>query len=246
MSSSFRPLAATLMLASLVAFANPAWASDEQKTATMSLNGYGEVTATPDMAMVTSGVVSQADTARDALTANTKAMTALIDQIKKAGIEARDIQTSGFSISPRYAQKRLPKDGSWQEERKIVGYQVNNGVSVRVRDLKGLGALLDAMVSEGANRIGGINFIVSDANKRLDEARTAAVEDVQGKAKLYAEAAGVKLGRILSISENSYGMRPQPMLMNRAKVMAEGAPVPVEAGEETLRSEVTITWELKD
>ncbi len=245
MSPSFRPLAATLMLASLVAFAHPAWASDEDKTATMKLSGYGEVTATPDMAMVTSGVVSQADTARDALTANTKAMTALIDQIKKAGIEPRDIQTSGFSISPRYAQKRIPNGRDWEEERKIIGYQVNNGVTVRVRDLKGLGALLDAMVSEGANRIGGINFIVSDANKRLDEARVAAVEDVRAKAELYAKAAGVKLGRILSISENSGGMRPQPMLMTRSKMMAEAAPVPVEAGEETLSSEVTITWELE-
>ncbi len=208
----------------------------------MSLTGTGEVTAAPDMAMITSGVVSQEKTAREALTANTKAMPPLIDEVKAAGIEPRDIQTSGFSISPRYADRR-DSGGSWVKDRKIVGYQVNNGVSIHVRDLGKLGALLDAMVSDGANKIGGIHFIVSDADKRRDEAHAAAVADVKRKTEIYAKAAGVRLGRILSISEDSVSCS-QPMLM-RSSMKAEAAPVPVEAGEKTLRVQVTITWQLE-
>ena len=233
---------AAMLVAALCAFATPASAQSQDKIATMSLTGTGEVTATPDMAVVTSGVVSQAKTAREALTANTDAMTGLIAEIKSAGIEARDIQTNGFSISPRYAERR-DSNGNWLEDRKIVGYQVNNGVVVRVRDLSRLGALLDAMVTKGANNIGGINFIVSDADKRRDEARTAAVADVKRKAELYAKAAGVRLGRILSIDEGNVS-RPQPVMMMRA-MKEDAAAVPVEAGEETLSVNVTITWQLE-
>ncbi|PTW53222.1 hypothetical protein C8N35_11738 [Breoghania corrubedonensis] len=248
MTPSLRSTTAAMLVAALCTvtatiFAQgPALAQENDKVATMTLTGTGDVTATPDMAVVTSGVVSQAKTAREALTANTDAMTGLIGEIKSAGIEARDIQTNGFSISPRYAERR-DGNGNWQEDRKIVGYQVNNGVSVRVRDLSKLGALLDAMVTKGANNVGGIHFIVSNADERRDEARTAAVTDVKRKAELYAKAAGVKLGRILSISEGDT-YRPQPMMMVRS-MKAEDASVPMEAGEETLSVNVTITWQLE-
>lgn len=236
----FRPITIACAVA-FIATSVPAMAQENaEKIATMSLTGSGEVSAAPDMAMVTSGVISQADSARAALTDNTKAMSALIEAIKSAGIEARDIQTNGFSVSPRYAQNR-GDDNRW-EDRKIIGYQVNNGVSVRVRDLSKLGALLDAMVTKGANNIGGISFLVSDADARRDDARKAAVADVKRKAELYAEAAGVRLGRIMSISENGMGRPPQPVFAMRAKAMDEA--VPVEAGEETLSVDVTITWEL--
>lgn len=234
--------AAGAVLLSFTLFLAPAALAQTSpvQPATISLTGSGQVSAAPDMAMVTSGVISQADSARDALTANTRSMSSLIAAIKSAGIEARDIQTAGFSVSPRYAQQKV-RENQW-ESPKIVGYQVNNGVSVRVRDLSKLGRLLDAMVSEGANNINGISFLVSDADTRRDEARTAAVADVRRKAELYAEAAGVGLGKILSITENSHGRPPQPMMMEARKAM--DVSVPIETGEETIGVEVNITWEI--
>lgn len=237
-----RPTTAAMVFAAFCALATPALAQDDDTIATISLTGSGNVTAAPDIAVVTSGVVSQAKTAREALDANTSAMTSLIEEIKSSGIEGRDVQTSGFSISPRYAQMRN-NSGNWQEDRKIVGYEVNNGVSVRVRDLSNLGTLLDAMVTKGANQINGINFIVSDADERRDEARSAAVADARRKAELYAKAAGVRLGRVISIRENGIS-RPQPMMLERSKFAADAAPVPIEAGEETLRVQVSVTWQL--
>lgn len=227
----------------LTATAMPARA-DTPRVATMDMVGTGTVTATPDMAIVTSGVVSDAETAGQALTANTEAMTAVIARIKDSGIEGRDIQTSGFSVQPRYRQV---KNGSYDEYRtEIVGYRVSNNVSVRVRDLARLGTLLDAMVRDGANEIGGVNFIVSDADKLKDTARKEAVADAVRKARIYAEAAGIKLGRVLSITEQDYSPRPV-MMMARAEMakMDGAAPAPIEAGEASLDVRVNITWELQ-
>jgi hypothetical protein len=204
--------------------------------------GQASVSAAPDMAMVQSGVVSDAATAGEAMTANTAAMSAVVARIKDAGIEGRDIQTSGFSVSPRYRRLKDGDDGDFRSE--IVGYRVSNNVSVRVRDLANLGALLDAMVRDGANQIGGISFIVSDAETLKDKARKAAMADAVRKAELYAEAAGVKLGRVLSINEQDFGgPRPQ-MMMARADMAMEGAPAPIEAGETSLQVRVNVTWEL--
>ncbi|MBA5777872.1 SIMPL domain-containing protein [Stappia sp. F7233] len=234
-------LVAGILCAGALLQAGPAHA-EEARLSTIDLVGRGTVTAAPDMAFVTSGVVSDADTAAEAMKANSAAMTQVVDAIKGAGIEARDIQTSGFSVSPRYAQV---KRTNGEEHLKIVGYRVSNGVTVRVRDLSKLGSLLDTMVADGANEISGISFQVSDADKRRDEARKEAMADAIRKAKLYAEAAGVELGRILSINEQWANVRPQPYFTARAeKALSDAAP-PVEAGEETLDVQVNVSWELK-
>jgi len=120
---------------------------------------------------------------------------------------------------------------------------VTNAVSVKVRDLDKLGGVLDKVVTVGANRIDGIDFIVSDAGKRLDEARALAVKDATRKAGLYADAAGVKLSRILSISESG-GYVPVRKA-NVAMMRADAAPpVPVEAGEQSLSVDVNMAWEI--
>ena len=214
----------------------------KETTATISLSGTGHTNAVADMAVVTSGVVSEGRTASDALAANSRAMNGVIDAIRSAGIATKDIQTSGFSVSPRYANQQIRQD--IPEAPQIVGYRVNNGLTIRVRDLNILGTLLDAMVTSGANSIGGISFVVSKADEKLDAARTKDIADARRKATLYATAAGAALGRVREISESG-GYQPAPRAM-AMKAMSEAAMVPVEIGEETLSVTVNVVWELLD
>lgn len=218
--------------------------AETPRIATIDMVGTGTVTAAPDMAILTSGVVSDAETAGDAMSANTAAMSAVIARIKESGIEQRDIQTSGFSVQPRYRQIKSGSLDNGEYRSEIIGYRVSNNVSVRVRELAKLGGLLDTMVRDGANQVGGVSFIVSDADKLKDEARKEATADAIRKAEIYAEAAGIKLGRVLSISEQDYSPRPM-MMMARAEMKMDGAaPAPIEAGETALDVRVNITWEI--
>ncbi len=203
----------------------------------IEISGTAELGVAPDRAMITSGVVSEAETAREALDLNSAALSRVIDTLKQADIADRDITTSGFSVSPQYRRDDR------NSEHRIIGYQVSNQVTVRVRDLDRLGRVLDEVVSAGANRIDGIQFLVSDADRRLDEARAEAVRDARRKAEIYAEAGGVELGRILSMSESTNG-GPPPRPLARTMDMEAAAAVPVETGEQTLRVRVDITWEI--
>ena len=139
--------------------ASPAFAAGS-----MQITGHGEVTAAPDTAYVTSGVTSQGATAKDALDANTKDMAALIATLKAAGIDSADIQTSGFGVNPNYVYSDQKDANGYQLPPKITGYTVTNGVTVHVRDLGKLGAVLDQAVTVGANTISGITFAARSAS----------------------------------------------------------------------------------
>lgn len=232
------PLAAAVGLT--VAALSPSLArAGDDFIPSITITGQGQVSVAPDMAVITTQVVSPGSTAPEALAANSKAMKAVIDEVKSAGIEAKDIQTSGFSIYPRYDNSKQGQN----KAPKIVGYDVRNGVTINVRDLAKLGELLNTVVESGANQIGGISFQISDPDEKLNEARKKAVADARARAELLAEAAGSKLGNVLDISENG-GYRPQPrgMMMMEARVSADA--VPVEVGENTIEASVNIRWEL--
>lgn len=238
------PFVAVLLATTL--FAGVAVAGDDQGPGTITIQGRGEVTAAPDTAMVTSGVTTRGDTAREALDANTEAMDALMQALGEAGIEPRDIQTSNFTVSPNYAysDRRTPEGYSLPPV--IAGYVVSNNVSVRVRDLEILGAVLDRAVTVGANTIGGISFSVDDPSALQDEARARAMEDAVRKAEIYARAGGFSVGRIRTLAEGASGGRPpQPYMadMMAARSM-EGASVPVQAGELSFAVDVTVVWEI--
>jgi uncharacterized protein YggE len=242
MRSYFKIIPAVLLL-SLTA---PALAqSNTEKKGIIDIQAAGEVVTKPDMAQVTSGVVTDGETARDALSANTAAMEQLVDILKQAGIEDRDIQTSNFSVSPRYVYSNRKDANGYDLPPKIVGYQVSNNVSVRVRDLAILGQVLDKAVTVGANTISNINFGVSDTSELLNTAREQAMANAVAKAKLYAKAAGVELGRVMTISEQG-GSRPQvyAKAMRASSTMSESAPVPVQGGELTYSINVSVRWEL--
>ncbi|MCF4098979.1 SIMPL domain-containing protein [Maritalea mediterranea] len=243
MLKAILPMTAAL---SLVAFSTPAIFADENNyTATINISGVGEINAAPDMAIVTSGVVTDGETAREALTANTEAMTALVDVLKQAGIDSKDIQTSGFSVQPNYVHTDKRDENGYHLPPKIAGYRVSNNVTVRILDLDNIGAVLDSAVTVGANTINGINFAVSDTDELMKEARKRAMKNAMETAQVYTDTAGVALGKVMSISENQ-NYAPSPMKMGARMAMMEAdMAVPVEAGEMTYSITVNVQWEIE-
>jgi uncharacterized protein len=199
----------------------------------ISVTGEATISVPPDLAAVEAGVTSDGKTAREASEANNATMGKLLLALKAAGIDAKDIQTSRLSLQPQSAQNRTGPPA-------IAGYRASNRVSVRLRDVSKVASTIDMLVAAGANDIGGINFMVSQASKLLDDARTQAVADARRKADIYARAAGVTLGAPLNISEGGAAI---PMF--RAKVASAMAPTPVAQGEETLSVTVNVTWAIK-
>ena len=234
---------AALLAAMAVTGAIPAAAQDAMRTpraSTLAVSGEGVATATPDLARFSTGVVSTAKTAREALDANTKDVADVIAAIKTAGVEPRDIATSGFSVQPQYGPT---KPGS-NDVPRIVGYEVRNTVSVRLRDIALLGGLLDKIITEGANQVGGISFEVAEPGKMEDEARVAAVKDARRQADQIAEAAGQRIVRVISIAEEGANFPPSPRMMAAAP-MAKRDFVPVEAGESEVRLRVSVVYEIE-
>jgi uncharacterized protein YggE len=225
----FHTFAATVLVASAAA------AADEPPRRSITVSASGSVSAVPDLARITSGVATEAPVAKDAVAKNSEAMRKIIDGLKSSGIEEKDIQTASFHIEPRYTRAR---EG---EAPAIDGYRATNQVQVVVRNLDKLGEVLDRLVALGANEMAGLSFDVSQAEKLRDEARKEAVANAQRRAKLYAEAAGVQLGEVISIDEGGNDT-PRPIFAARA-LKAES--VPIERGSETLEATVSVTWALK-
>jgi uncharacterized protein YggE len=226
-----------LVLAALagIALIAPAYA-DNDAPPTISVSGEGTVSVPPDMALIDGGVSSEAKTAREAAEANNAAMGKVLLALKAGGVDEKDVQTARLSLQPQYAQQTKPGPNV------VVGYRASNRVTIRLRDVTKVAATIDTLVSSGANEIGGINFMVEKASKLLDEARTEAIADARRKAEIYAKAAGVTLGAPRSISEEGGGA-PAPMAFRKMSGVAAAAPIA--QGEETLRVNVSVAWEIK-
>ena len=206
--------------------------------ARLTVGGQGLSSAQPDLATISLGVSSRAATAAEAMTQNAEAQNKVIEALKAEGIEARDIQTSGLNLSPMLDYS---KDG---EAPRVTGYAAQNNVTVRVRDIAGLGAVLDKLVASGANEIGGINFTREDMTEAEDAARSAAVQDARRRAEIMAEAAGMRLGPLLRLSDTPVESQPVPMTRMMAAEAKGSAPTPVEAGELTVSANVTAIFAL--
>lgn len=201
----------------------------------ITVTGTGSVQAPPDMAVISLGVSTEGETAADAMQANSAAMTAVLDRLKEAGLEARDLQTSDLSLSPRWEN---PSNGDLRTPA-IVGYLASNQLSVRVRDLSALGTILDVAVRDGANTLGGLSFGMLDSDAQEDEARRLAVADAMHRAEVLASAAGVTLGALIEMSESGGPGGPVPMARME---MAMADAVPVAAGEVGLTASVTMVF----
>ena len=203
--------------------------------AVITVSGEGVVTAVPDMASVSVGVTTQAEDAAAAMADNNRAMASLFGALDKFGIAETDRQSSGFSVYPRYDQQ---PDGRGRRE--ITSYVVSNTLTIRVRDIDRLGELLSAVVESGSNQLGSLSFGNSNEAELRDQARGLAVANARHKATLYAEAAGGKLGRVVSITEAG-ASQPGPMM--RAGMSLQMEAVPVAAGENEYRAVVNVVFE---
>jgi uncharacterized protein YggE len=202
----------------------------------LDVSATGRTTRVPDVAMIRSGVMTQDATATVALSDNSDRMARVLAALKSAGVAGRDIATANVSLSPqyRYADHAPPV---------ITGYQASNTVSVRFRDIAKAGAILDALVKQGANQIDGPNLSLDKPEAALDEARADAVKVARERAELYAKAAGMSVARIVSIGEGGENAGNQPPMpqFRMLKVSADSAPTQIVSGE----TDVTVTLNVR-
>ena len=206
----------------------------------ITVTGEGSVDIAPDMAVLLLSVSREAPTAREALTANSAAMSKVLEAMTGLGIDKRDLQTASFDIQPRYTYPNRQSGGP-AEPPKLVGYTVRNALSVRVRDISKVGQVLDTSVTLGVNEGGSIHFTNDDPSAAITKARVRAVEAAMAKARTLADAAGVGLGDILEISEQNFTSRPAPMLAKGLMAMDSAESVPVAAGENSYSVTVNLS-----
>jgi uncharacterized protein len=236
--AAWRSLWRTAALLTAIAAASlPARADDAKPgpDARIIVIGEGSVSAAPDYARITSGVTARAKTAKEASDADAKAMAAILAALQSAGIEQKDIQTSHFSVQPVYTSP-----GPNMEPR-LSGFSVSNQVSVTIRQIDKVGDILDRLVTAGATDAGSVQFLHADPSKALDRAREAAMADARRKAELYARAAGLTLGSVAWVTEDSPASAFAPKVAMHAVLPGS---VPIATGEDTLQVRITVGFEI--
>jgi uncharacterized protein YggE len=241
---AFRPARLIIVALGAMLAAPPVLEAAETDSAqpVIVVSGEADASVAPDVAVVTLGVTKLEKTARAALDGNNKAMADILKALKDDGIASKDLQTSGFSIQPQYA---YPENGDGTQKPPVLtGYQVTNMLTVRLRDPARLGAVLDQTVTLGVNQGGDIRFTNDDPARTITEARTAAVKAAFAKARTLADAAGVKLGRVVKIAEDVTPPQPQPLMrMQMAKQTSDA--VPVAGGENSYSVRVDVTFAIE-
>ncbi|SEQ99242.1 SIMPL domain-containing protein [Thalassovita taeanensis] len=202
----------------------------------ISVTGEGRVDLAPDMAVITLGVTQQDRSAQIAMDRTSQASAAVLARLTELGLAPRDVQTSDLSLYPQ-------QDHSGSGPAKITGFVASNTIRIRVRDLDQLGALLGAVLEDGANRFEGLAFTLQNPRPSQDEARKLAVADALRKAALLAGAAGVELGEVLSISEGGGGTAPKMMMRGAAAEISSD--VPVAGGEVSVTQQVNVVISLR-
>ena len=205
----------------------------------LDVNAVGEVTRVPDVAVISAGVVSRSPTASAALQDTASRMQRVLAALKHAGVEDRDIQTSNVSLNPEY---RYPDNQSPQ----LVGYTASNSVSIRFRDIRNSGKILDALVAQGANQINGPSLVVDKPEAALDEARGKAVAVGRARADLYARSLGMRIVRVVAMNESSgYYAPPPPAPPVAMMARGERDSSPVQPGEQKIQVNLAMTFELQ-
>ncbi len=213
----------------------------DRTPATISVTGEGKAAATPDIAQLSFGVqVPRQRTSKEAMAILTRQMTAVLDAVKNAGIEDKDITTEQLSLNPVY---------DWRTgTQTLMGYEAVQSLRVKVRDLDKTSDVLGAATAAGANQAGGVQFTVDDPEAARAEAREEAITQAKQKAMVLARQLGMSLGPVKAFSEGSYGFQP-PVMMRAEMDAANGAATPsappLPAGEQEQNVTVTITYELR-
>jgi len=212
--------------------------SEQQPVRTISVSGSGTATLTPDIAYINIGVHTEGTNAAEAVSSNNTDSQKVIDALKSLGVAAKDIQTTNFSI---YPQQQYDSQGKPTGE---IKYMVDNSVYVTVRNLNNIGEILDGAVKAGANSINGVQFDVADRTQALSDARKAAMDNAKAQAQELAQAAGVTLGSVQSISISS-GQPPIPFSQVKAAPQAEASSVPVSPGQLTITVQVNVVYQIQ-
>jgi hypothetical protein len=235
-----RPLAYACLLALAVpAIATPQPALAQTVAGTrLDVVAVGEVTRVPDDARISAGVITQAPTATEALRLNATRMSAVRDALRRAGIADRDIQTSTISLQPdyQYAENQPPR---------LNGYRAANEVSIRFRDIAQTGRILDTLVAQGSNQINGPMLEIDRPEEALDEARTAALANARARAELYARALGMRVRRVVSVSEAGMPGIPRPQEMAMLRNSAGRDAANIDPGEQRVGVSLTVSFELE-
>lgn len=237
--STRKLLACWMLLCCTTALSLPGVAGDSGP-GRIQVTGEGSAVLAPDMATLSLTVTREGDSASEALASNSQAMRQVMTALREAGVAEKDLQTSSFSIAPRYAHPD-PRVAGEQRGPDIIGYVVRNGLSVRVRDIDQVGALLDTAVRQGVNEGGQISLGNADPDKAINLARQRAMRDALARAEVLAGAAGVKTGDIIEIQEQGYRGGPAPAPMFRMHEMAMADAVPVAGGENEYSVSVSLT-----
>lgn len=204
----------------------------------LDISATGEVARVPDVAIISAGVQTLQPTATGAIEENATKMERVRAALKRAGIADRDIQTSAINLNPEYQydQNRPPR---------LTGYRATNTVNVKFRDLKRTGAILDALVAEGANQINGPNLTIDKPETALDEARTKAIANGRARADLYARTLGMRVVRLLSVSESGGYAVPPPMPVMMAERAMDAAQTKIDPGTQQLQVSISMSFELQ-
>ena len=204
----------------------------------LDVTSVGEVTRVPDVAIITAGVVSRSATASGAIQDSADRMSRVLAALKRAGVADRDIQTSSVNLNPEY---RYPDNQAPQ----LTGYTASNSVTIRFRDIRNSGRILDALVGQGANQINGPSLTIDKPEAALDEARANAMATGRARAELYARSLGMRVARVVSVSESGGYAVPPPAPPVPMMARMEAASTKIEPGEQELQVSLAMTFELQ-
>lgn len=233
-SLSFGAFALAALVLPSLANAEPASITQTIAGTRLDIEASAEVARVPDIAVISAGIVSHSASATGALDDSAQKMQRVLGALKKAGIEPRDIQTTNINLNPEY---RYPANQAPQ----LVGYSATNNVTVRFRDIRAAGKILDSLVAQGANQLNGPSLIVDHPEAALDEARSKAIASGRARAELYAHSLGLHVVRLVAVSENGNSV-PGPLPMRMAMAKAE---TPLEPGEQKLGVSLAMIFELQ-
>ena len=238
----FMRIPAAVIFAGIAVFGIRAYAQeppDRRLAHTITVTGTGEAESAPDIAFVTVGVVTTGARAQDAAQANAALTTKVMDALKRLAIAEKDLQTSGYSVSPQYEQNPQPR----REGPRIIGYHVSNNVQAKVRNLANVGKVIDAALEAGANNVHGVSFGLDAREKAESDALANAVTEARRKAEVLARAAGLRVTGVVQIQEGA-GYRPMPVM--ETAMFRGGAPAqtPISPGELTISANVTVVFSM--
>jgi len=208
---------------------------------TVTVDGEGKVTVKPDIALVNLAVVSQGGTVKQVTLDGNKKMTDVIKAVTALGVEAKDVVTSEYNLYPNYV---YPEN----QQPQIKGYNLTQGITVKVRKLDVVDEVLDAGIKAGANQVGQLVFDIDDDSPIKKEARDIAFKKARAKAEEMASAAGVKIGRVITFTEGASAPVVSPMYrtMNLAAGAESSVPAPsIEPGSKEINVTVSVTYEIE-